>query len=82
MRVSIAIREGTLASPLLLRRLDSNSHRNQIYRAFREAGRAVATVQLLRFISGPALHRRVTAATNKVESLNNFTDWLHSATAG
>ncbi|WP_329013651.1 Tn3 family transposase [Streptomyces sp. NBC_00690] len=38
-------------------------------------GRAVATVQLLRFISDPPLRRRVTAATDKVESFNNFTDW-------
>ncbi|MEU9056436.1 Tn3 family transposase [Streptomyces sp. NPDC048384] len=82
MRVSIAIREGTLASPLLLRRLGSNSHRNQIYRAFREVGRAVATVQLLKFISDPSLRRRVTAATNKVESFNNFTDWLAFCNGG
>ncbi|MFD7106014.1 Tn3 family transposase [Streptomyces celluloflavus] len=41
---SIAIRDGTLASPLLLRRLGSNSQRHQIYRAFREVGLAVATV--------------------------------------
>lgn len=47
---------------------------SQIYRAFREVGRAVASVQLLRFISDPSLRRRVTAATNKVESFNNFTD--------
>ncbi|WP_327725019.1 Tn3 family transposase [Streptomyces europaeiscabiei] len=82
MRVSIAIREGTLASPLLLRRLGSNSKRNQIYRAFREVGRTVATVQLLRFISDPSLRRRVTAATNKVESFNNFTDWLAFCNGG
>ncbi|RSS42266.1 hypothetical protein EF902_21055 [Streptomyces sp. WAC05858] len=74
--------KGTLASPLLLRRLGSNSKRNQIYRAFREVGRAVATVQLLRFISDPSLRRRVTAATNKVESFNNFTDWLAFCNGG
>ncbi|MFD3658708.1 Tn3 family transposase [Streptomyces sp. NPDC058620] len=82
MRVSIAIREGTLASLLLLRRLGSNSKRNQIYRAFREVDRAVATVQMLRFISDPSLRRRVTAATNKVESFNNFTDWLAFCNGG
>jgi hypothetical protein len=45
-------------------------------------GRAVATVQLLRFISDPSLRRRVTAATNKVESFNNFTDWLAFCNGG
>ncbi|WP_247204873.1 transposase [Streptomyces sp. AgN23] len=62
--------------------MGSNSKRNQIYRAFREVGRAVASVQLLRFISDPSLRRRVTAATNKVESFNNFTDWLAFCNGG
>ncbi|GAB7102049.1 hypothetical protein JCM4814A_03630 [Streptomyces phaeofaciens JCM 4814] len=82
-RVSIAIREGILASPLLLRRLGSSSKRNQIYRASRAVGRAVATVQMLRFISDSSLCRRVTQRPpNKVESFNNFTDWLAFCNGG
>jgi TnpA family transposase len=58
MCVSIAIREGTLASPLLLRLLGSNSHRNQIYRALPGSGPggrdgAVAAVHLGSVASPP-----------------------------
>ena len=35
------------------------------YAAFREVGCVIRTVRLLRYLSDPALRRRVTAATNK-----------------
>lgn len=55
MQVVLSIREGRLSSPLLLRRLGTESHKNNIYRAFREVGRVIRTVTLLRFISEPDL---------------------------
>ncbi|MGW1617015.1 Tn3 family transposase, partial [Streptomyces sp. NPDC002285] len=42
----------------------------------REVGRVIRTVQLLRYLSDPALRRRVTAATNKTEAFNGFSQWL------
>ncbi|MEV4400500.1 Tn3 family transposase, partial [Nonomuraea sp. NPDC049607] len=66
MRVAISIREGRLNSVTLLRRLGSHSRKNEIYKAFREVGRSVRTVALLRFLADPALRRRITAVTNKV----------------
>ena len=36
----------------------------------------IRTVQLLRYLSDPPLRRRVTAATNKVESFNRFSQWI------
>jgi TnpA family transposase len=75
MRVAISVREGQLSSSLLLRRLRSGSRRNAHYTAFREVGRVVRTVQLLKYLTDPAMRRRVTAATNKVEAFNGFSEW-------
>ncbi|MFI5621161.1 Tn3 family transposase [Streptomyces sp. NPDC051567] len=36
----------------------------------------IRTVQLLRYLSDAPLRRRVTAATNKVESFNRFSQWV------
>jgi hypothetical protein len=76
MQVAISISEGRLSSATLMRRLRSNSRKNRIYKAFREVGRSVRTVALLRYLADPALRARVTAATNKVESYNGFSKWL------
>lgn len=76
MQIAISIREGSISSSVLLRRLRSGSRRNATYAAFREVGQVIRTVQLLRFLSDGALRRRVTAATNKVEAFNNFCQWL------
>ena len=76
MRIALSIRDGRLSSLLLLRRLSSESRRNNVYRAFRELGRAICTITLLRLISEPELRAEIDAATNKVESYNQFSDWL------
>jgi TnpA family transposase len=76
MRIVISIREGRLSSVLLLRRLSTESRRNNVYKAFRELGRAICTITLLRLISEPELRGQIDAATNKVESYNNFSSWL------
>ncbi len=36
----------------------------------------IRTIQLLRYLSDPALRRRVTAATNKTEAFNGFSQWI------
>ncbi|MCP3822107.1 transposase [Streptomyces sp. A3M-1-3] len=81
MRVAVSVREGQLSSTLLLR-LRSGSRRNATYTAFREVGRVIRTVQMLRYLSDPAMRRRVTAATNKVESYNGFMQWLYFGNRG
>ncbi len=43
---------------------------------FREVGRSVRTVALLRYLADPQLRARITAATNKVESYNGFSHCL------
>jgi TnpA family transposase len=76
MQVAISISEGELSSSTLMRRLRSNSRKNRLYKVFREVGRSVRTVALLRYLADPQLRARVTAATNKVESYNGFAHWL------
>ena len=76
MQVAISISEGRLSSATLMRRLRSNSRKNRIYKVFREVGRSVRTVALLRYLADPRLRARITAATNKVESYHGFAQWL------
>ncbi|WP_331754319.1 Tn3 family transposase (plasmid) [Streptomyces sp. NBC_00012] len=76
MRVAVSVREGAISSSALLKRLRSGSKKNATYTAFREVGRVIRTVQLLRYLSDAPLRRRVTAATNKVESFNRFSQWI------
>lgn len=72
MWVAISVRKGAISSSTLLKPLRSGSRKNAIYTAFREVGRVVRTVQLLRYLADAPLRQRVTAATNKVESSNGF----------
>jgi TnpA family transposase len=76
MKVAVSVCEGAISSSTLLKRLRSGSRKNSTYTAFREIGRVIRTVQLLRYLSDAPLRRRVTAATNKVESFNRFSQWV------
>lgn len=76
MKGAVSVREGAISSSTLHKRLRSGSKKNATYAAFREVGRVIRTVQLLRYLSDPALRRRVTAATNKTESFNRFSQWI------
>ena len=82
MQVALSVRQGTVSSVTLLRRLNNRSRKNQVYQAFREVGRAVRTVVLLRYLSDPALREQIQRATNKAEAYNGFTKWLHFGNAG
>ncbi|MFP3647680.1 Tn3 family transposase [Paraburkholderia sp. SIMBA_054] len=76
MQVALSIQAGTISSPLLLRRLGSESRKNRLYLAARELGNVVRTVFLLEWISSRELRQDVTANTNKIESYNGFAKWL------
>jgi hypothetical protein len=58
MQVAISISEGRLSSATLMRRLRSNSRKNRIYKVFREVGRSVRAVALLRYLADPQLRAR------------------------
>jgi hypothetical protein len=76
LRTSIFIREGRLSSVTLLRRLGNHSRKNRLYRAFRELGRAVRTIVLLRFLSEPKLRDSIAVITNRMEAFHGFAQWL------
>ncbi|MGX8904724.1 Tn3 family transposase [Streptomyces netropsis] len=76
MKVAVSVREGVIPLSTLLKRLRSGSKKNATSAAFREVGRAIRTVQLLRYLSDPALRRRVTAAMNKTGAFNSFSQWI------
>jgi hypothetical protein len=82
MRVVLSIQAGKISSVTLLRRLSTYSRRNNFYRAFREVGRVIRTVALLRYLSDAQLRTRTTAATNKVESYNQFVSWCRFGNHG
>ncbi|WP_206642159.1 Tn3 family transposase [Nonomuraea polychroma] len=79
LRTAISIRENRLSSVTLLRRLGNHSRKNRLFRAFRELGRAVRTITLLRYSSDPDLREQITQVTNRNESFHNFAGWLMSA---
>jgi len=76
LRTALSIREGRVSSVTLLRRLGNHSHKNRLYRAFRELGRVIRTVTLLRYLSDPGLREQITAVTNKTEAFHGYSEWL------
>ncbi|MBI3459467.1 Tn3 family transposase [Candidatus Acetothermia bacterium] len=76
LQVALSIRAGKISSVTLLRKLGHESRKNRLYQAFRELGRVLRTLFLLRYLSTPELPKQITAMTNKVESYNRFARWL------
>ncbi|MGF6536833.1 TnpA family transposase [Paraburkholderia youngii] len=74
--MAVSIQAGTISSPLLLRRLGSESRKYRLYLAALELGNVVRTVFLLEWIGSRELRQDVTASTNKIESYNSFAKWL------
>ncbi len=76
MQVVLSIQAGKVLPSMLLRKLGSRSRQNRLYRAFRELGRVVRTLFLLRFVSEGDLRQSIRAETTKIESYNDFLDWI------
>ncbi len=76
MRVAVSIRTGNILPSDILRRLNSGSRKNKLYFGFRELGRVVRTIFLLRYLSDAELRRTIQAATNKSERFNQFVQWI------
>ena len=75
LRVAVSIKAGMITPSTLLRRLGSASRKNKLYFAFRELGRVIRTMFLLRYISDPELRRTIHAETNKTEEFHQFAGW-------
>jgi TnpA family transposase len=76
MQVVLSIQAGKVLPSMLLRKLGSRNRQNRLYRAFRELGRVVRTLFLLRFVSEADLRQSIRAETTKIESYNDFLDWI------
>ncbi len=76
MQVMLSIQAGKVLPSMLLLKLNSNNHQNRLYRAFRELGRVIQTLFLLRYFSESDLRHSIRAETAKIESFNYFLDWI------
>ncbi len=76
LRVAVSISLGTVRSSTILHKLGTESRKNKLYMAFRELGRVVRTLFLLRFINEEDLRQTIHASTNTVETWNGFVQWV------
>ena len=76
IQVMLSIQAGRVMPSMLLRKLGTYSRRSRLYRAFRELGRVERTLFLLRFFSSIEVRRVIRAETTKVETYNDFLDWV------
>src|SRR3546814_19597519 len=75
LRVAISIKVGKITASTILRRLGTYSRKNKLYWAFRELGKAVRTLFLLRYIDDFEVRKTIHAATNKSEEFNGLVKW-------
>lgn len=76
MQVVLSIQAGQVLPSMLLRKLGVHNKKNKLYRAVRELGRVERTLFLLRYISISELRQTIRAETTKIESYNDFLDWI------
>ena len=76
MQVVLSIKAGKVLPSAILRRLNNHSHKNRLFQVFRELGRVIRTIFLLRYISDRPMREGITNETNKVESFHEFSQWL------
>jgi TnpA family transposase len=76
IQVVLSIQAGRVRPSMLLRKLGTYNRKRLLYRAFRELGRVERTLFLLRFISSTEVRRVIRAETTKIETYNEFLDWI------
>lgn len=76
LRVAISIKKGKITASTILRRLGTYSRQNKLYLAFKELGKVVRTIFLLRYVDEVELRKTIQSATNKSEEFNGFAKWL------
>jgi hypothetical protein len=76
MQVVLSIQAGLVLPSMLLRKLGSHNRKSKLNLAFRELGRVERTLFLLGYISDPQIRRTIRAETTKIESFNDFLDWI------
>ncbi|WP_217277069.1 Tn3 family transposase [Photorhabdus heterorhabditis] len=76
IQVVLSIQAGRVLPSMLLRKLNSHNRQNKLYRAFRELGRVIRTLFLLRYLAEADFRQTIRAETTKIESHNDFLDWI------
>ena len=76
IQVVLSIQAGRVMPSMLLRKLGTYNRKSLLYRAFRELGRVERTLFLLRYISNTEVRRIIRAETTKIETYNDFLDWV------
>lgn len=76
MQVVLSIQAGLVLPSMLLRKLGSYNRKSLLCLAFRELGRVERTLFLLQYISQPQTRQAIRAETTKIESFNDFLDWI------
>lgn len=76
LRVAVSIKLGKITASTILRRLGTYSRKNKLYWAFRELGKVIRTLFLLRYIDDVEVRKTIHAATNKSEEFNGFIKWV------
>ena len=72
LRVAISIKLGKISASAILRRLGTYSRKNKLYFAFKELGKVVRTMFLLKYVGDVELRGLIHAETNKSEQFNGF----------
>lgn len=76
MQVVLSIQAGLILPSMQPRKLGSYNKKSRLCLAFRELGRVERTLFLLRYISDAQIRRTIRAETTKIESYNDFLDWI------
>src|SRR2546425_866764 len=82
LRIALSIKTGTITASTILGKLNTYSHKNKLYQAFRELGRVIRTGFLLQYVGDPELRAIIQRETNKSESFNGFVKWLAFGNGG
>ena len=82
LRIVLSIKTGRITASTILGKLNTYSHKNKLYQAFRELGRVIRTGFLLQYVGDPELRAMIQRETNKSESFNGFAKWLAFGNGG
>lgn len=82
LRLAVSVKLGKVSASTILRRFGNTNHKNKLFYAVVELGKAVRTIFLLRYIDEVELRRMISAATNKSEEFNAFLSWVFFGNMG
>ena len=75
-KYAIALKQGLVASDVILKRFSEHNYQHPVYRALVELGRAMKTIFLCRYLDSEELRIEINASQNVVERVNGFMDFM------